>query len=393
MKLLFVQGGSRWKFDNCGNVYTDANFNEHIWDRYRSYCEELTVMLKSEEMIYDHEVAKSKFNFFDSSKSRYVSLPDIYKPVTRFLNIKDRRIIQSTIEREVLRADAIIIRSIGTYYTNTTLKIAQKHNKPYSVEETGFSFEALWYHSLFGKMAAIPNEISTKRLMKKVPSAIYVTNKALQKRYPCKGKSIGCSDVEISINDVNLEKKLNKQEHPKVVFGTAAFLDVGWKGQKYVIRAIGELKKAGINNIEYQLIGSGTGDSLKNEIAKYDVSDEVRIIGALPHNEVFAWLDNLDVYIQTSFMEGLCRSIIEAMSRACPVLCTDVGGNNELVDKECLIKKGNVNDIKKHLVMMLDKKNRIKHCVQNFEKAKEYEKTVLDAKRDSFYHDFFSTVK
>lgn len=392
MKLLFIQGGSRWKFDDKGNAYTDANFNENIWDRYRAYCDELTVILKKEETIYKEEVARCRYNRFDTKKSKLIALPDIYRPVYQFLNIKYRRIINENIEKAVKEADAIIIRSIGTYYTNTALKYVRQYKKPYLVEETGFSFEALWYHSLPGKFAAIPNEITTKALMKDVPWAIYVTNEALQKRYPCKGNSLGCSDVEIIIDEYALEKRLKKDSNERIILGTAAFLDVGWKGQIYVIRALAKLKKKGLSNFEYQLIGAGTGKMLQAEAQKLGIADQVRIIGALPHEKVFDWLDNIDVYVQTSFMEGLCRSIIEAMSRGCPVLCTDVGGNYELVEKKCLMDKGNVMSIAQKIEMMIDEEFRREQSKRNFEASKQYEMSYLNDKRNSFYKEFLSTV-
>lgn len=392
MNLVFIQGGSRWKFDDAGNMYTDANFNEHIWDRYRSYCDELTVILKKDSTMYSVKEAKRRFNVFDTQKSKYVALPDIYRPITRFFSPPERREINEKIEKEIKRADAVVIRSIGTYYTNTALKMVRKYSKPYLVEETGFSFESLWYHSLPGKLASIPNEITTRRLMKDVPWAIYVTNEALQRRYPCKGRSIGCSDVEISISENVLYNRIHRQAGDKVVFGTAAFLDVGWKGQRYVIEAVAKLKKAGITNIEYQLIGAGTGDSLQKLAKELGVEDQVNILGALPHNQVFEWMDHLDVYVQTSFMEGLCRSIIEAMSRGCPVICTDVGGNYELVEKECLMKAGNVSDIENRMRLMLKEENRAKYSAINFTRVKDFDRKVLNQKRDDFYHEFIASV-
>lgn len=68
------------------------------------------------------------------------------------------------------------------------------------------------------------------------------------------------------------------------------------------------------------------------------LEDCVSILGAKPHSEVFSWLDSIDIYVQPSFMEGLCRSIVEAMSRACPVICTNVGGNYELVSSDSFLK-------------------------------------------------------
>ena len=46
MNLLFIQGGSRWKYDSEGTLYTDPNFNSQIWSRYKEYCDNLTVVLR-----------------------------------------------------------------------------------------------------------------------------------------------------------------------------------------------------------------------------------------------------------------------------------------------------------------------------------------------------------
>ena len=87
-------------------------------------------------------------------------------------------------------------------------------------------------------------------------------------------------------------------------------------------------------------------------------------------------------------MEGLCRSIVEAMSKACPVICSDVGGNYELVDKNCMFTKGKVDEISTKIEMMLDTNVQRDKAKKNFDKAKEYNKNILDAKREQFYKEF-----
>ena len=84
------------------------------------------------------------------------------------------------------------------------------------------------------------------------------------------------------------------------------------------------------------------GNALKKLIKKYGLDKEVKIIGALPHDEVFKWLENIDIYIQPSYMEGLCRAIVEAMSKACPVICTDAGGNFELIEEKNIYKQRDI---------------------------------------------------
>lgn len=390
MNLLFIQGGSRWKFDNEGNVYTDSNFNEHVWDRYRALCDHLTVILRREETIYTVDEARKRFNPYDFSKSSYIALPDIYRPIKNVISYSKRRVVEKTISEEIKKADRIIVRSLGNIYTNTAVKYAEEYNKPFLVEVTGFAFESMWYHSFHGKLVAIPKEIQYKHLMKGVDYALYVTNKALQKRYPARGKMIGCSDVELpEIDESLLENRLEKvRSHSgRYVLGTAAFLDVGWKGQKYVIKALRYLRDLGIDKFEYEMAGAGTGKELSELIKKMNMEDRVRIIGALPHEHIFSWLEHIDIYIQSSFMEGLCRSIVEAMSTACPVICSDVGGNNELVDRNCLFKKGNYMDLAKKLEEVDDDWAE-KQSITNFEKVHEYSKEILEKKRYDFYQQF-----
>ena len=78
MKVLFIQGGSRCKEDEQGNWYTDSNFDEKVWKRYKSYCDNLTVILRKEEKKYTKKYSESHFNKFPSN-IKLVTVKDIYK--------------------------------------------------------------------------------------------------------------------------------------------------------------------------------------------------------------------------------------------------------------------------------------------------------------------------
>lgn len=393
MKLLFIQGGTRVKVDNEGNCYTDGNFTEEVWDRYRKYSDELVVLLRREDKVYDKEFAEKSFNKFLGKNAELITVSDLNKPMTRNLNIILKRQVDKKIEDAVKQADKIILRSILNHYTLTALKYCRKYKKDYLVEVAGFAFDGYWYHGdLKGKLAAIPYEFIMKSKMKNVPYAVYVTNEALQKRYPCYGKTLGCSDVEIDeLNEKVLQKRINRysKEENKIVLGTIGWINLKLKGQQDVIRAIYELKKKGINNFEYQLVGAGKSDRIEKLIKKYKLEKEIKIIGPLPHNEVFEWLENVDVYIQASYQEGLCRSIVEAMSKGCPVIASDVGGNYELIDNEYIFKKGNVKALIK-ILRKLTSRDLQKQAQINFNKSKEYEKSLLNEKRNKFYFDFIN---
>lgn len=397
MKLLFVQGGSRWRIDEKANVYTETNFNDSIWRRYKGYCDHLVVLLRKDNKIYTEEEASSKFNKFDLTTADMIALPDLYSPVTNALKLSIREEIKKTIEQAVKSVDKIIIRSLGNIYTNTALQYAKKYNKPYLVEVTGFTLEGMWYHSLRGKIVAIPKEWQYKHLISDAPYVVYVTKQELQKRYPTSGKSIGCSDVELDRFDIDvLENRLDRIDMKKdkeLVIGTAGFLDVKFKGQSSVIRAISYLKKSGYDNIQYKLIGAGTGSELHKLACKLGVSSQIIIEGTLPHNQVYDWYDSLDAYIHPGYIEGLCRSIVEAMSRALPVACAAVGGNIELAHEKMLFKKGNVKEIASIILKLTDPSTLKEEARYSYNKAKEYDKDTLDTRRDDFYLEFTGEKK
>ena len=389
MELLFVHGSSRWIHDTDGNLYLSTNFNEEIWKRYHKHTDTLSVLLRKDDKKYPEDIAQKRFNRFDRHSRRSVEVPDVYKSFSAFLSLRNRMKLRKTINESVKKADYIIIRSFGNIYTYLTYKYAKKNNKPFLIEVTGFEFEADWFHSFKGKLVALPRELLARKMLSNTDYAIYVTKEALQSRYPCKGESIGCSDVEVEISEITLANRLKHIESiNKLVLGTAASLDVGWKGQVLVLKALQRLSFAERKLIEYQLVGAGCDERLRYEIKRRGLSDCVKIIGELPHNKIYEWMDSIDVYIQPSYMEGLCRSIVEAMSRGCPVICSDVGGNRELIEKEYIFKPGSIMEIVKLIEMVRSKDKQKSMAKRNFEIAKGYETSKLDSLRDEFLYSF-----
>lgn len=133
----------------------------------------------------------------------------------------------------------------------------------------------------------------------------------------------------------------------------------------------------------------GTGEYLMNVARQCNVEDQVRIVGSKKHDEVFEWLDSLDIYVQSSYQEGLCRAIIEAMSRALPVICSNTGGNFELIDKDYIFECGDY----KTLAKLIEKirPNLSEQARKNFEHSKDYEKNMLDERRQKFFKEFVNS--
>ena len=218
-----------------------------------------------------------------------------------------------------------------------------------------------------------------------------MTRQALQKRYPCRGRSLGCSDVELApLDEKVLAARLEKIQagQDTLVLGTAGFLDVAFKGQRWVIEALALLRRKGNTRFRYQLAGAGSGRELLALAQKLGVADQVEILGSLPRERMNSWYDGLDIYVHPSDSEGLCRSIAEAMSRAVPVACSRVGGNPELASPACLFGRRDPAGIAAVLELLADPGVRAAEARRSLEAARAFECRTLDRARNEFYQRF-----
>lgn len=299
---------------------------------------------------------------------------------------------QDEIIREQVRLADVCVAHVPCAHSYNVIKYARLYEKPYLTVVCGCPWDALWNYDWRGKLMAPKAFWDLKRIMKDAPYSIYVTNEFLQRRYPTNGKSIGCSNVNMhtGVSGV-LEKRIDKIRHEKEAnyifqIGTAAALDVPYKGQEYVIRAIAKLKEIGLD-YEYHLIGGGTGHKLKEIADKLGISDRVIIHGALPHNQVADFFDSIDIYVQPSKQEGLPRATIEAMSRGCLCMGSNIAGIPELLDDKYLFEKGNVSEIV-NILKHVSQNDLLEQATRNYNLAKEYDCDVLNEKRRKFIETF-----
>lgn len=265
---------------------------------------------------------------------------------------------------------------------------ARQLGKPFFAEVMGDAWDAYWNHSLVGKLVAPYMFLKTKQVVKNADYALYVTSQFLQNRYPCKNPSVGVSNVRIdSVEPQVLEQRLEKirsADPAQVTLMTTAAVDVRYKGQEYVIRAIPALNRAGIR-VKYTLVGGGDPAYLRQVAKKCGVEDQVVFAGRKNLDEVFALLDETDIYVQPSLQEGLPRSVIEAMSRGCPAIGARTAGIPELIAPECVVRRKSVSDIAETIIKIANAEKMTALANENFEKAKEYLDTVLGARRGEYF--------
>ena len=365
---------------NDSEYYNSYGFDKEFFNRYLSIFGNLAVIGREKNI---EKKDTNKIEAIDSSVDFYT-----IKNLKQLGNKK----IREEIDQKIIDSDYLVVRLPSILGLYAIMK-AKKFKKPYLIEVVGCPWDALSNKGFSKLLPAYVVTYLTKKAIYSAKYVVYVTEEFLEKRYPTKGKYIACSNVTLSeVNECDLnsrlEKIVDKNRTGKIILGTCATIDVIYKGQQDVIKAISRLKKEGYE-IEYQLVGGGDPNFLENEALKYGVLEEVKFIGSLDHAEVFDWLEEIDIYVHPSKQEGLSRAIIESMSKACPVFSADAGGIHELIDEEFIFDKGSIDQIcniyKKFSINIMKEQATL-----NQNNSKKYLKSVLYNRRKQFFKEYIS---
>ena len=153
----------------------------------------------------------------------------------------------------------------------------------------GCAWDAFWNHGWMGKILAPYKFACARYTTKHSDYVLYVSNEFLQKRYPTNAKyQCGCSNVRIpEMKEDTLKTRLefiNQWDGKILNIATTAAVDVIYKGQQYVLRAMYELKKKGMTRIHYYLLGGGDNSYLSKLVQKYGLNERVHFMGIVPHD-------------------------------------------------------------------------------------------------------------
>ena len=384
MKLLFVHDHKFYKENN--DFYSSGGLPKNIWSRYLDFFSSIIVigrkLDKKNPGLVQSNTEKVKFNLMEEYRN----------PLDEFLYSKkiDNNIIDS-----LKQVDAVLVR-LPSILGFRTINICKKINKPYAVEVVGCVWDSYWnYGNISGKLLALYSYKRMRKTVKESEYAIYVTKYFLQKRYPANGYSEYASNVEIDEFPTSVldEHKNIVMNNTKIKFGMIGNLNVKYKGFDTAIKAFSIIKNK-IENFELLLVGGGNSKSIQNLIEKYDLSDNVKILGLLKSgNEIYNFLDTLSVYLHPSKQEGLPRSLIEAMSRGCPALSSSVAGIPELLDEKYLHQPGDYKELSKQIESYsIDKEKLLLMANENFIKSKEYTNSKLNKRRSEFFKNFRDSI-
>jgi len=389
MKIgVFSFDGPMYK--DCNGIYCNTTITDQMFERYFEVVDKLIVVIRTYNL--NESYTEAGLHKVEMNNCEVLELPT-FSSIKGYLFDKAR--FSELIDTQVERADLVFAR-IPSITSDIVTKSAIKKNKSYLVEVGGCAWDAYWNHGFLGKLIAPLMYFREKNAVGHASYATYVTDRWLQNRYPTKGVSAIASNVylpehseEVIRRRINCVKKITKKT--KIVIGTAAAVDVRYKGQESIIKAMSIMIRKGYD-LHYEMIGVGDFKYLSSIAKKFNIEDRVTHKGILVKKDVFKWLDDIDIYAQPSKQEGLPRALIEAMSRGLPSIGSDVAGIPELLPEEVIFKKGNVSGICNALSDLIGG-DLVKHVNNNYMKSKKFNISSLQKVRKDFFVEYMNSLK
>lgn len=106
-----------------------------------------------------------------------------------------------------------------------------------------------------------------------------------------------------------------------------------YKGQIYLIRAMNILvNELGYEDLELYVIGEGSlGRKLEREIDKFNLNEQIKLLGSKLHKEVPIWFNACDIFVLPSLAESFGIVQLEAFASGKPVVATKNEGSKNIV--------------------------------------------------------------
>lgn len=150
------------------------------------------------------------------------------------------------------------------------------------------------------------------------------------------------------------------------------------KNNLELIRAVEQINKLYSGSLQLNMVGDGPLLSeAQAYVTSHKLENDVHFLGS--RTDVDDILNKNDIFCLISNYEGLPISIIEAMRAGMPIIASDVGGVNELVQDEVngfLIPRGNISELVDKLKYILEHKKLIKSMGEASRKIYEEEYTA-----------------
>ncbi|WP_193198740.1 glycosyltransferase family 4 protein [Nostoc sp. MG11] len=380
---VLVTNSAHFVITSDGTLWTaDAATRYSIWTRYLDVFNEVHLLVRV-KFCGEPPKAWVKASGYGVKP---IPIPDFVGPSWEY--VKNYVSIKRAISKAIANAEAIQLHVPCIIAGEAWNSMPSR--RPYFVEVIADPYDDYAPGSIKHPLQPLFRWWFTRQLQRQcqqASAALYVTKQALQRRYPCPKYSVGVSDVELLEGTLVSKPRPIQQEKRTfklIIVGSLAQL---YKAPDVLIEAVSICVKEGLD-LKLIFVGDGRYRAeLEAKSVALGLGDRVLFRGQLPTSEaVREQLDQCDLFLLPSRMEGLPRAMVEAMARSLPCIGSTVGGIPELLPAEDMVTAGDAVALAHKIREVVTNPERMAlMSARNLNKAKEYKREVLKEQQVAFY--------
>ncbi len=376
------------RFDRTpdGAVWTEIMFDYPFWRRYLEVFDTVRVVARAREV----PEAESGWKRVDGDGVSFRALPHYIGPA-QYLPKAWR--VRRAVRDAVASSDAVILRAPGVVSMVASKQIlSTKH--PFGLEVVGDPYD--WFAPGNTNHPLRPffrwwfsHEL--RRQCAEAWAVAYVTEGALQRRYPAATSAFNThySDVELSDAAFAPSPRPAKASSDPFTLVTVASFNMLFKAQDILVDAVALCVQQGLD-LSLVFIGDGTHRSeIEARVKKRELGSRVHFLGQLPAGPaVRTQLNRADLFVLPSRTEGLPRAMIEAMAQGLPCVGSTAGGIPELLPPEDMVPAADAAALSRKIrEVVADPERMARMSERNLKKAREFREDVLRERRTAFYQN------
>jgi glycosyltransferase involved in cell wall biosynthesis len=380
---VVVTSEHRFQQTPDGAVWTQTQLARRSWDPYLQVFERVRVVARVQPV---DRPTDGWIRADDGDRVAFAPIPYYVGP---WQYLMKRSAVRRAAREAIGPTDAVILKVPGTLSQAVMAKL-RSEGRPIFVEVVGDPYDVFAPGASKHPLAPLFRWLFPRQLRamcRDATAAAYVTQAALQRRYPCPQGETGVSDVEIS--DEALVKQSRpaqpgKQRFSAMFLGTLAQL---YKAPDVLIDAVALVRKGGID-LDLVLVGDGQHrPQLTAQAERLGIGGHVHFRGQLAAGTaVREELDRADLFILPSHQEGLPRAMVEAMARALPCIGSTVGGIPELLQADDMVPPGDAEALAAKIREVVSDPQRLAAMsARNLETARTYSAERLGSIRRGFF--------
>lgn len=380
MKLLLVDNIVLYK--DKGKFYSPSIYNNEFFSRYSKIFSKVEILAKTKKIIkknvYTNEIklctlSISTIPYFKGFIGLILSMPLLIF-----------KLISSINECNALCLRIGQVESYIAYIINLAFK------KPYFVEVVNDP------ETIF-KSKSFINSINLsifKQILLNSTAASFVTDHYLQNKYLPKNHKIkflsSYSSINLTSDYFNGSARQSFNKNDIRIIHVSNTIQGNFKGHFTVVDIVEKLLINGIN-VTVSFLGDGSSvDDLKHYIKSKNISNKFSFLGLIKSEaKKISLLKSNNLFLYPSQMDGLPRSLIEAMAVGLPCLASNIAGIPELIEVKYLKDPNDVDGFYHLICYLIDNQSEIELMSKtNVKIASKFKSSHLNRLRKNFYESF-----